>query len=152
MDAELESRILSREIGRLVGPVIGIGARWAARRLPCVASERSYATVVPTHALIAASLQVLRDLETRRVKVPAAENEGEMVSLIGSGIKNMNPTLIRVAIVDKSPGSSLRIRAVAKEGAVHQSSAELALERFIAALSAKLPDSAVRLMYEDAST
>ena len=39
MNSELESKILSRELGKLAGPIAGIGARWAARRLPNVAHE-----------------------------------------------------------------------------------------------------------------
>ena len=141
---EVESTILSREIGRLAGPIMGIGARWAARRLPDVASERRFRAAVPVHELLAASSVVLRDLETAHVELPPMGEEAEVVSVIGSGIQNMNPTLIRVSVSEASRGSLLRVRAVAKEGAIQQRSAELAVERFMNELRARLPENALQ--------
>ena len=151
VDEEVESRILSREIGRFAGPIMGIGARWAARRLPNVASERYFRTAVSVHELLAASSVVLRDLETVHVELPPMGKEADLVSVVGSGIKNMNPTLIRVSIAEASPGSSLRVRAIAKEGAIHQRSAELAVERFMNELCARLPENALQSTNEDES-
>lgn len=139
MNSELESKILCREIGRLVGPIAGIGARWAARRLPSVAHEISASTEAPASSLFDTCCSVLHGMRKEGAKLTSTAGSREAIAIVGSGIKNMNPTLVRVVVADQSAGSSLFVRAVSKEGSIAQRSAELAVCAFMTALREKLP-------------
>jgi hypothetical protein len=139
MNSELESKILCREIGRLVGPIAGIGARWAARRLPSVAHEVSVKTEAPASEVFATCSSVLRSMRKEGAELPSEVGSRQTSAIVGSGIKNLNPTLVCVAVADDATGSSLLVRAVAKEGSIFQRSAELAVEGFMTALQQKLP-------------
>lgn len=145
LNSELESKILCREIGRLVGPVAGIGASWAARRLPSVAHEVRVIIATPSADLFSACASVLHSMRKESSELPSAIAPREASAIVGSGIKSMNPTLVRVVVADETVGSSLFVRAVAKEGAIPQNSAELAVHGFMTALGNKLPIRIVEL-------
>jgi hypothetical protein len=80
-----------------------------------------------------------------RTELPLADASREASAIVGSGIGNMNPTLVRVVVTEIAAGSSLFVRAVAKEGAVPQKSAALAVERFLATLGRNLPGHSLRM-------
>jgi hypothetical protein len=144
-----ESKVLCREIGRLVGPIIGLGARWAARRLPSIAAESHWHAAVPMQELLTASLRVLKELKAKPLTSVIAT---ELISIVGSGTMNMNPTIIRVQIESNNTGMTIRVRTIAKEGAIQQDSAKLAMNKFIGSLQAKLPNNALQATCDAAST
>ena len=118
--ADVETKILSRELGKLGG----FGARWSAKLLPSVAHEVELTFPSGEHiaTAVASSLATLGKPIPELPSVPAA---GIFYALVGSGHLNLNPTILRVRV----EGQSVAIRAVAKEGAIKQHSARLAVER-----------------------
>ena len=139
MNTDLESKILCREIGRLVGPIAGIGARWAARRLPSVAHEVRVKTGAPASDVFSACTSALLSMRKEGAELSSEAGSRQASAIVGSGIRNLNPTLVCVVVIDDAEGSSLFIRAVAKEGSIPQRSAELAVHRFMTTLREKLP-------------
>ena len=119
--ADLESKVLEREIGKLGG----FGARWSAKLLPNVAHETKFSlpSAEPIAAVVAASLATFGK---PIAELPSAPSAGVFYVLVGSGHLDLNPTIVHV----KVDGTSVAIRAVAKEGAIKQHSARLAVERF----------------------
>jgi hypothetical protein len=144
MNSELESKILRRELGKLAGPIAGIGTRWAARRLPNVAHEMSAHAQISAEELFRASSSVLRELGKKHPDLLTADAPNETSAIVGSGIMNMNPTLVRVTVSEEVLYSLVHVHAVAKEGAIPQRSAELAVEKFMAALCARLPNNSLQ--------
>jgi hypothetical protein len=123
--ADLESKILARELGRLGG----FGARWAAQRLPSVPFE--------THFELDDSLTIaantVEELVTKIGKrIPELEfdaSRGLFNVVVGSGHLNLNPTILRIQLRALGPRTSVSVSAVAKEGAIKQHSARSAVER-----------------------
>jgi hypothetical protein len=117
---DIESKVLARELGKLGG----IGARWGARFLPTIAYETEFTLPSSDDAsnIAASSLTAVGKPIPELPSVPA---EGTYYALVGSGRLNLNPTVLRI----KVRGQSVSIRAVAKEGAITQHSARLAVER-----------------------
>jgi hypothetical protein len=123
--ADLESKILARELGRLGG----FGARWAARRLPSVPFE--------THFELDDSLTIAANTVEELVnkigkRIPELEfdaSRGLFNVVVGSGHLNINPTILRIQLRALGSRTSVSVSAVAKEGAIKQHSARSAVER-----------------------
>ena len=144
MTSKLESKILCRELGRLAGPIAGIGARWAAKRLPSVEySERASANIT-AEALFGAASALLREMGRELPEFQPASSAYELSAMLGSGIKNLNPTLVFIGVAPRLPEPEIHLRAVAKEGAIPQASAELAVKRFMTALRERLPNNSLK--------
>jgi hypothetical protein len=117
--SELESRILTRELGNLSG----FGAKWAAHLLPTVPFETSIEVVASPEDARATAASVLTEV---------GRSDPDMLDLsaiIGSGYLNLNPTIVTLFITPIESGSRISIRAVAKECLVRQESAKKAAER-----------------------
>ncbi|MEZ5463568.1 hypothetical protein, partial [Dokdonella sp.] len=112
--ADVESKVLERELGKLGG----FAARWSAKLLPNVAHEAEFRLNPSERAtsVVASSLTTIGKPISELPSVPA---RGIYYALVGSGHLNLNPTVLRV----KVEGQSVFIRGVAKEGAIKQHSA-----------------------------
>jgi hypothetical protein len=129
--SKLEEDMLVKEIGKLAGFFGGIGARMAARRLPVEEYEVSAYLSVSIAEARAKSIRVLQHLDARlEFGFTSDEDAGGISAIMGSGHLNLNPTIIRMRFIEKSPeATNVLIRALAKEGIIKQHSAEKAGER-----------------------
>jgi predicted O-methyltransferase YrrM len=126
--ANVESKILGRELGKLGG----FGARLTARFLPNVAHEMTCDVAVPEEDARAAIIAILRELGTHVPELP------QFSVVFGSGQMNLNPTIVSVMVSALPSGACVFLRGVAKEGAVKQDSAKKAVERVAALLNTRL--------------
>jgi len=127
---EVEAAVLARALGDLGGS----GARWVAKLLPSVAHEAEVVVSVP-HSGVLAALKASFDAVAKPItELPSDPAAGVLCGLVGSGIGDLNPTILRVAVASRGSGSLVSIRAVAKEGIVKQRSAVKAVERVEALL------------------
>lgn len=127
----LESKILARELGKLGG----IGAKWAAHFLPNVADERTFVVNAPL-AIVGQRIEnFLRDCGKPISEVPSNPERGTYVAVVGSGRLNINPTILYLDVQEMNGESTVHARAIAKEGAVKQRTAQILLERLEAVLT-----------------
>jgi hypothetical protein len=128
--ADLESKILARELGRLGGSWGGrLGARWAAQRLPSIGHESRFVVSIPPEA---ASREIGDFMHGFRRPVPEYPSDtaaGRFSAIVGSGHLNLNPTILHVQIQAAPKGLAVTVRAVAKEGTIKQQSAQKLAER-----------------------
>jgi len=117
--SDVESKILSRELGKLGG----IGARWAARFLPSVPFEVTIDLPASPADIHAVALSVLREIGHADPELP------ELSVICGSGRLNLNPAIVSLAIVPLDGRARVSVRAIAKEGLVKQDSARGTVER-----------------------
>jgi hypothetical protein len=129
--ADLESRILARELGRLGG----FGARWAASRLPSVPFETHFELKASPIEAATAVEGLLTKIGRRIPELESDANAGLFHAVVGSGHLGLNPTIVRIQLQPLESRTSVFIRAVAKEGAIEQHSARSAVERIKAALA-----------------
>lgn len=127
--ADIESKILVRELGKLGG----FGARLAARFLPNVVHEIAYDVSAPKEEVQTVTFSLLRELGSEVPELPG------LTVVFGSGQMNLNPTIVSVEIAASGTGARVSIRGVAKEGAVKQNSARKAVERVAELLTSKYP-------------
>jgi hypothetical protein len=136
--ADVESEILVREIGRLGGWFGGgIGARWAARRLPSIPFETNFELQDSLSGAASAVEALLTKIGRRVPELESNTTAGLFHAVVGSGHLNLNPTVVRIQLQPLESFTSVFIRAVAKEGAIKQHSAQQAVERIRAALVGK---------------
>jgi hypothetical protein len=127
-EVDLESEILARSFRG------GFGTKWIARRLPNVSFEARFEIEEPT-ALIAGAVDRL--LTTFGKPVPELVFDasiGVFGAIVGSGVLNLNPTIVLIQLESAGPRTTVFVRAVAKEGLIKQHSARSAVERIKAAL------------------
>ena len=123
--ADLESKILARELGRLGG----FGARWAARRLPSVPFETHF-ELDDSPAIAANAVEELVTKVGKRIpELEFDASRGLFNVVVGSGHLNLNPTILRIQLRALGSRTSVSVSAVAKEGAIKQHSARSAVER-----------------------
>lgn len=122
---DVELVVLTRALGNLGG----FGARWVAKRLPSVAHQIE--VVVPaSRQRVLETLAASFDATAKPIpELSSDAGAGVLCGLVGSGAGGLNPTILPVAVATNGSGSSVSIRAVAKEGAVKQHSAVKAVER-----------------------
>ncbi len=113
--ADLESKILIREIGKLGG----VGARWVAQFLPTVHYEATLNIAAPLADVRAAILFILKEIGRQSPELP------EFSVIYGSGHLNLNPTIVSAAVTPLDSGARVLLRAAAKEGLVRQDSAKI---------------------------
>jgi hypothetical protein len=129
--ATIESRILEHALGRLGG----LGTRWAAKLLPNVDFEDRL-TISLADGDVRLLIEALFQEWGKPVpEFPSISSDGTFSAIIGSVRLNLNHTLVHVRIEDANPNTTLVIRAVAKEGAVRQDSAQKAVARIAAFVS-----------------
>jgi hypothetical protein len=128
--ADIESKILARELGRLGG----FGARWVARFLPSVSFETQLELEQSTSVVAKIIEGVLTDIGRHIPELDSDANAGLFNAVIGSGYLNLNPSIICIQLRSLESRTSVSIRAVAKEGAIKQHSARSAVERVKAAI------------------
>ena len=136
--ADLESKILARELGRLGGGWGGrLGARWAALRLPSVEHELRF--VLNTSAEVATRKigDFMNEFGSPIPEYPSNAAAGMFSSVVGSGHLNLNPTILNVQIQTVPKGTGVTVRAVAKEGTIKQHSAQKLAERIEQLLAAE---------------
>ncbi len=127
--ADIESKILVRELGKLGG----FGARLAARFLPNVAHEMACDVAAPKEEVQRTTCALLRELGREVPELP------DFAVVFGSGQMNLNPTIVSAVIATSGSGARVSFRGVAKEGAVKQDSARKAVERVVELLASKFP-------------
>jgi len=128
--ADLDSKILARELGRLGG----FGARWTAKLLPSVPFEMHIE--LEESPLVTATIveSLLTKIGRSIPELTSDASAGLFSAVVGSGYLNLNPTIVRIQLRSLESRTSIFIRAVAKEGAIKQHSARSAVERIKAAL------------------
>ncbi len=146
-----EDAILARELGKLgalggalaggLGGALGggIGAGLVARMLPNDTLGLDVEVgATPDHAL-KTSFRILRQ-EGRAIEGTEPPSDlPTLYAIIGSGIGNLNPALVRVEITPVSEDrTKISIRGTAKEGLIKQRAGEKAARRIAALLSQAL--------------
>lgn len=129
--ADLEAQILCKQLGRLGG----FGARWVARLLPSVPHEQRIHLNVSSVKALTAIATVFSRIGKSIPEFPPTPSGFSMIT--GSGHQDMNPTLVHAQVEQTPQGCNIVIRAVAKEGAVKQHSAQRAVAKVEAALLAE---------------
>ena len=133
--ADLESKILARELGRLGG----FGARWVAELLPSVPFE-THLELDESPIVAATVVEKLLSRVGRCIPELTSDGSAGLFSgVVGSGHLNLNPTIVRIQLKPLESRTSVFIRAVAKEGLIKQHSARSAVERIRAALLGEVP-------------
>jgi len=130
--ADLESKILARELGRLGG----FGARWVARFLPSVSFETQLEIEHPPNVTAKKVEGVLTGIGRRIPELDSDPSAGVFNAVIGSGHMGLNPTVVCIQLRSLGARTAVSIRAVAKEGLVKQQSARSAVERVKTAILA----------------
>jgi len=126
--ADLEAKILARELGKLGG----FGARWAARFLPTVPFEAAIEVAASPADVTATVKSLLNELGHTDPSLP------ELSVVTGSGSLNLNPTIVSFTIAQTTSGTRVSIMAVAKEGLIRQDSAKKAVARVTELLQERL--------------
>jgi hypothetical protein len=133
--ADLESKILARELGRLGG----FGARWAARRLPSVPFETHFelddSLTIATHTVE----ELVAKIGKRVPELEFEASRGLFNVIVGSGHLNLNPTILRIQLRALGSPTSVSVSAVAKEGLIKQHSARSAVEKIKGILLREIP-------------
>ena len=118
-------------------PRFFFAARWStgltAKLLPTVSATATFTVQTPAPAdRIEAALAYLR----ATVDVVPHADGVRLAGHLGSGFRNMNPTVFVIAIRDTSvPGTaSVHIRTAAKEGLIKQRSAQKVIDRLRASI------------------
>ena len=118
-------------------PRVFFGARssagWTSKLLPTVSATATFSMQTPAPAE-----RIERALVDLRASVESApQADGVKLSgHLGSGFRNMNPTVFVIAIRDTSVTgvASVHIRTAAKEGLIKQRSAQKAIDRLRASI------------------
>ena len=119
--ANLESKILARELGKLGG----LPSRWIAYLLPNVSFKTSIEISAPFTKVRATVVSLISRAGRTDPDLP------ELSIITGSGYMNLNPTIVTFAVTPTDSGASVSIHAVAKEGLIRQKSAKKVVERMI---------------------
>ncbi|MDO8962077.1 MAG: hypothetical protein Q7V02_08245 [Methylophilus sp.] len=118
--ANLESKILARELGRLGG----FASSWVAHLLPNVSFKTSIEITAP--------VAKVRSTVASLVRAGRTDPDLPELSIItGSGYMNLNPTIVTFSVTPTDSGTCVSIHAVAKEGLIRQKSAKKVVERMI---------------------
>jgi hypothetical protein len=117
--AEIESKILGEELGKLGG----FGARFVARFLPDVAYEATCEVAASEEELRLAVAEIFNELGAEVPQLPG------LAVVFGSGEMNLNPAIVTATVSPSPSGASVLLRGVAKEGLIKQDTARKAVER-----------------------
>lgn len=125
--------ILERELGEVGGEFGGLGARWAARRMPnnaFVASielEISAAQALTEFSQAAGALGRVVDRELN-------DAGARLTAVVGAGFWNMNPAVVDLQLASRGANRCrVTITGTAKEGLIKQRAGEGAVRRILAA-------------------
>ena len=128
-----ESKILAKNIGEIGGAL----SYWAALLLPIKSYEQTIETSCAAE-LANYVKTVLMNIGSEVPELPS-DNIKRFNALVGSGSKNMNPSILYVTL-DNSPNQCrLIVKCVAKEGLINQNSARKTVDRFIKNLKELMP-------------
>jgi hypothetical protein len=126
-------KVLEQELGELGGEFGGLGARWAARRMPNNAFGASIELDISTGRAFAEFSEVAGALG-RVIGHAVTDTGARLTAVIGAGFWNLNPAVVDLRI---TPLGSQRCRVVitgtAKEGLIKQRAGEGAVRKFLAA-------------------
>lgn len=111
-------------LAQALGAIGGFGARLVARFLPSVSFECAFEVTGAPAAIAARAARLLADVGKPILKFPSRPQEGVFFALLNGGVYQLNPTIVQVTVTAKGNGSSVHIRAVAKEGLVEQKTAQ----------------------------
>jgi len=123
--ADIESKILARELGKLGGA----GAKRVARFLPSVPCETALDVPASPADVQATGLSVLREIGRADPELP------ELSVICGSGRLNLNPTIVSLTIVPRDGGARVSVRGNCQGRAVEtrfSSESSRASERVVA--------------------
>lgn len=128
--SDVESKILAKALGRLGGFV----ARWVAGRLPSIAHESRVELEVPFDIAVQKIAAFVASHGRSVPELVSEPGQGSFFTIVGSGHLNLNPTILQAQVAHAGEYCSVRIRAVAKEGAIPQDSAKKLVARLAEAL------------------
>jgi hypothetical protein len=144
-----EEEILVERLGRLAwrsGRRIGglwsasggrAGARLGARLLRNDVHRIELVVSLPPDEALTLAGSVLASLGEPVDETRLADDEYELRAVVGSGALNLNPALVTLQLVARTPTSTtFCVRGVAKEGLIPQRAGRKAAERVVAALTA----------------
>lgn len=127
--AEIESKILCEELGKLGGFL----TRFVARFMPDVAHEITCEVGASEEDARLAVAGIFNEIGSEVPELPG------IAVVVGSGEMNLNPTIVTAAVSPTSSGARVHLRGVAKEGLIKQDSAKKAVERIVSLISERLP-------------
>ena len=135
MDKKLESRLLAKGIGEIGG----ILSYWVALLLPSKAYEETIETTCTKDLANNINVALLK-IGSVIPECPSDINAAKFCALVGSGRKNMNPSILYVDLDLASNPCALSARCVAKEGLINQNSSQKTIQRFKHSLKELMPN------------
>lgn len=126
-------RILEEELGKVGGEFGGLGARWAAHRMPNNAFRASIELEISTDQALA-EFSDLAGALGRVIQRESTDAGARLTAVIGAGFWNLNPAVVDVQIAPVGPHSCrVVITGTAKEGLIKQRAGEGAVRKMLAA-------------------
>jgi len=140
MAENIEARVLCREIAdRALGGIAArLASKWAAVLLPTVSHAAIVSTAAAADDAFETAKKTLFRMGTAVPEFPVRDRARECTAVVGAGIGGLNPCLVHVKVTIAMRGSTISLRAVAKEGLVRQATAEKAVTTISAALRSEL--------------
>jgi hypothetical protein len=125
--------VLEEELGNLGGEFGGVGARWAARRMP----NNAYRAAIELEISMGEAFSEFRGVADALGRVTGhelTETGATLTAVIGAGFWNLNPAVVELRITSLGPQRCrVVITGTAKEGLIKQRAGEGAVRRFLAA-------------------
>lgn len=116
--------ILEREHQRIGG----LGAQYATRQLPNEGFELKMARPESMRNVTSAATHIA-SIHGKLIGVLEFDEGVEINAMVGSGYMNLNPAVVTIFVTKQDRGSSIIVKATAKEGLIKQGTSEKAVRR-----------------------
>jgi hypothetical protein len=128
-----DDEILAREmakIGILGGPLGPLGSYLAAKVIGNDTFDFTFDLQAPPRDVLTTAYVILQQVGRIRNEVLKPEDPPTIVGIVGSGILNLNPALVKIVVVPSvHKATSVYIRGTAKEGLIKQHAGREAAKR-----------------------